>query len=52
MKNIFKFKTPRKGETFDFFLEKKNVKIERIVSSGKVPNKTYRQKQDEWVLLL
>jgi len=51
-RNIFQTKTPEQGETFKLLLEHKNIKIERITSSDKIPDKVYEQKQDEWVLLL
>ncbi|MBI4125561.1 MAG: cupin domain-containing protein [Deltaproteobacteria bacterium] len=51
--NIYNYsRIPKEGETFDVLQKHKNVKIERIVSSYKVPNKVYVQKQDEWVVLL
>ena len=50
--NFFQTKIPKKGEIFETFFEHKNIKIERIVSSNKIPDKVYEQKQDEWVLLL
>lgn len=51
-RNFFKTKIPKGGEIFDTLFKHKNVRIERIVSSDKIPEKIYRQKQDEWVLLL
>lgn len=50
--NIFQTAIPNKGETFSTLLDHKNIKIERIVSSDKIPDKVYEQKQDEWVVLL
>lgn len=52
MDNIFKGKIPKEGEIFDSLLEHKNIKIERIISSGKKSDKIYIQEHDEWVLLL
>ena len=53
MKNIYQnFRIPNRGELFGELLKTKSVKIERIVSSEKIPNKVYKQKQDEWILLL
>ena len=40
------------AEIFTTLLEHKNIKIERIVSSDKISDKVYVQKQDEWVFLL
>lgn len=50
--NICNVDIPKEGEIFDILLEHKNIKIERIVSSDKIPDKVYEQKQDEWVMLL
>ena len=50
--NLFKFNTPKTGESFEKLLEHKNVKIFKIVSSDEVDSKTYIQNEDEWVVLL
>lgn len=43
-----------KAELFTTLLQNKNVRIERIVSSGQItpPDKPYNQIQDEWVIVL
>ena len=43
---------PEEGEIFETLLKHKNIQIERIVSSDKIPDKVYEQKEDEWVILL
>ena len=50
--NLYDFTTPEKGELFDTLLEDKNIKIVRIVSSGKPETKEYCQEEDEWVIVL
>lgn len=52
MKNSYSTATPKNGEIFKILLEHKNIKIEQIASSGKISDKVYKQKQDEWVLIL
>ncbi len=53
MGNIYEdFHIPEKGEIFQTLERVKNVKIERIISSDKIPVNEYNQKQDEWVLIL
>jgi len=51
--NILKgLKCPETGEDFSELLNRKNVIIERIVSSDILNDKLYVQEQDEWILLL
>ncbi len=50
--NIYDYITPNTGEDFTTLLKKENIKIERIVSSDKLENKEYCQKEDEFVILL
>lgn len=51
--NLFTgFSPPRKGETFETLLSRKNLVIERIVSSAELSPQKYQQVQDEWVVLL
>lgn len=50
--NAYNANAPKRGEIFDTLLQHKNIKIERIFSSDKIPDKVYKQKQDEWVVLL
>ena len=52
MKNIFGIEEPNEGEIVDSLFNHKNIKIERIISSDKIPDKEYIQEQDEWVVLL
>ncbi len=53
MKNIYSnVRVPMAGELFKRLLKYRNVVIEEIVSSSKIIDKLYVQKQDEWVLLL
>lgn len=53
LENFYNYwRTPKEGEIFDVLQKHKNVRIERIISSYKVPHKIYVQKQDEWALLL
>lgn len=40
------------GEEFETLLQQGNLKIERIVSSPHPDGISYRQKQNEWVVLL
>lgn len=41
-----------RGEAFEDLMRCRNVRIERIVSSGKPDQVEYDQAQDEWVCLL
>lgn len=51
--NIFDHeKIPLSGEIFHVLLQRKNVVIEKILSSNMVPEKEYIQDHDEWVILL
>jgi len=51
--NIFDHeKIPLNGEIFHVLLQRKNVVIEKILSSNLVPEKEYIQDHDEWVILL
>ncbi len=51
--NLFTgFSTPRKGETFETLLSRRNLVIERIVSSAELSPQKYQQVQDEWIALL
>lgn len=43
---------PPSGERIDVLLSHSNLRIERIVSSAKLPQTRYLQPQDEWVVLL
>ena len=43
---------PDSGERFDVLLERSNLVVERIVSSGRMTPSEYVQPQDEWVVLL
>ena len=43
---------PSEGERFETLLSRRNLVVERIVSSGQVDTRAYAQPQDEWVLLL
>ncbi len=43
---------PVAGERFEVLLECRNLVVERIVSSSKIPSVEYVQEQDEWVLLV
>ncbi len=53
VRNLFEnIDIPEKGEIFEKLLEKKNVLIEKIISSSKPENTEYIQEQDEWVILL
>jgi mannose-6-phosphate isomerase-like protein (cupin superfamily) len=52
MKNIYKALPPLKGERFRRLLKLKNVVIEEIVSSGKIKDKVYIQRQDEWAVII
>ena len=45
-------KKSKSAEIFTTLLEHKNIKIEQIVSSDKISDKVYVQKQDEWVFLV
>ncbi len=51
-RNVFDSEIPKEVEIMAKLLDLKNVKIERIVSSGTAPDITFEQTQDEWVLLL
>ena len=50
--NLFDTHIPETGETFTTFLEHKNVKIVRIVSSDQIEPVTCDQDEDEWVAVL
>jgi cupin 2 domain-containing protein len=50
--NLFQTEIPEEGEVFHTLLEHKNIKIERIVSAPPIPDRTFVQGQDEWVLLV
>ncbi len=50
--NLFDFTPPREGEEITTLFEYKNIKINRIVSAAEIESLTYRQKEDEWILLL
>lgn len=51
--NLFTgFSTSRKGETFETLLSRRNLVIERIVSSAELSPQKYQQVQDEWIALL
>ena len=56
MENIYNNlpKNDFKDELFQELLKDKNVKIEKIVSSGQITseNDPYCQEQDEWVIVL
>lgn len=43
---------PQEGERLEVLLEHRNLMVERILSSARIPLQEYRQIQDEWVLLL
>lgn len=43
---------PLEGERFETILSHRNLVVERIVSSEKVPSCEYVQSQDEWVVLV
>ncbi|MDR0577025.1 MAG: thioesterase family protein [Candidatus Accumulibacter sp.] len=43
---------PRQGERFDTILRRRNLVIERIVSSPAIVSRRYEQIQDEWVLMV
>ena len=50
--NLFDFAIPDSGESFDTFLDHRNIKIVRIVSSDRLEEQQYCQDEDEWVVLL
>ena len=50
--NIYDYIPPQNGESFTTLLEHKNIKINRIVSSNELNEKTYQQEEDEWLVLL
>ena len=50
--NIFDYIIPPTGEVFTTLLEHKNIRINRIVSSDTLDEKLYKQKEDEWLILL
>ena len=50
--NIYDYATPSIGEEFTTLLEKKDIKIARIVSSDKLEDKEYSQAENEFVILL
>jgi cupin 2 domain-containing protein len=43
---------PSTGERLEVLLSRRNLVIERIVSSARIAPMHYEQAQDEWVLLL
>jgi cupin 2 domain-containing protein len=43
---------PGAGERAEVLLEQRNLVVERIVSSANLVPTTYKQPQDEWVVLL
>lgn len=51
-KNLFNYKIPKKDEKFTTLFEHKNIKIIRIVSAENFTPIKYRQKEDEWVILI
>ena len=50
--NIFDYASPKTGEILTTILEHKNIKINRIVSSDIIELNTYKQDEDEWLLIL
>ena len=50
--NLYNFTVPKKGEDFTTFLEHKNIKINRIVSSADLEPVEYVQDEDEWVVVI
>jgi len=50
--NIFDYITPQDNETFTTLLEHKNIKINRIVSAENIELIEYRQKEDEWLVVI
>ena len=51
--NVFEDSSPpRAGERSDVLLTRKNLVVERIVSSANITPKRYIQSQDEWVVLV
>jgi cupin 2 domain-containing protein len=50
--NLYNFTVPKDGEDFTTFLEHKNIKINRIVSSSDVESVEYIQDEDEWVVVI
>jgi len=50
--NLFDYHIPAEGEIFTALFERKGLRIERIVSSDRLPDKEYCQEEDEWVVLL
>ncbi len=50
--NLYDYSIPQEGEAFTSLLERKNVRILRIVSSETPDPVEYRQEEDEWVVLL
>ena len=51
--NIYHDSTPPKeGERFEILLEKKNVRILRILSSFKIDQKVMCQEEDEWFIMI
>jgi cupin 2 domain-containing protein len=50
--NLFDYRIPDEGETFTSLLEKKGIKINRIVSSDILEPVEYIQEEDEWLVLL
>jgi len=52
MKNIYEYTSPTKEERFTTLLSHKNVKINHIVSSDLVTPILYKQKEDEWLVII
>lgn len=51
--NIFDFDLPKEdSEKFLTILKHKNVEIKRIVSNTLKTSQTFKQKEDEWVIVL
>jgi cupin 2 domain-containing protein len=51
--NIFDFDLPKENsEKFLTILKHKNVEIKRIVSNTLKTSQTFKQKEDEWVIVL
>ena len=55
MNNFFRLPSPLLNkELFETLIEQKNLRIERIISTGQVtpPDQWYDQAQNEWIILL
>jgi len=50
--NLYNFCEPEKGESFDTLFEHKNIRVVRIVSSNKLEEKMYCQREDEWLVVI